>query len=539
MKNKIIILFATVLLTAISLSSCADFLDLEPEDGVIGDKFWQNKEEVGDAIMGCYANIMNRSNMEYIIWWSELRGDLVKPRESASNFAAMSQFQNGDISSTTKYTSWEYIYSVINNCNTVLNYAKETQKIDASFTSELLSQYEGEAKCIRALMYFYLVRTFKDVPYVTNASLSDNQEYRIAKTDGNVILDSLISDLKSVDRLANGNNRGVPFNYGASIKANKGRFTVWGLKALLADIYLWKEDYTNCNKECTQIINSGQYTLVPVQSTEVIVEDLYMNKYTVYYPSEGDANSLFTSMYVNGNSVESIFELQFGTDYQNPFYTFFNPINGTLTSNSEVLSATNLFIPSSLDRGWYDIRGEGIDYKQGYVWKWIGLSRTTYTFRALNESFSNWIFYRLADVMLMQAEALNQIGKATGNTETLKESLELVRKIRKRACAPESTDMIPDVNNLNSDDLERFILTERAREFAHEGKRWYDVLRNAKRDNFSKVGYLVELATYAASPDKVLSLQNKWLGNQYSLYLPINEEEIRVNNKLIQNPFYK
>ena len=311
MKSKIII-FISVLLLSFSINSCSDYLNLEPQDGVTVDKFWQNKEEVKDAVMGCYASMMNYSNMEKIFVWSEMRGDLVKPRESASAFDAMSRYQNGDISSTMGYCSWADAYEVINNCNTVLNFAKKTQEIDASFTDELLAQYEAEAVCIRSLMYFYLVRTFKDVPFVTTASLSDNQNYKIPKTDGDIILDSLVVDLKRVDRLENGTFKGIPFTYGADPKENKGRFTVWSLKALLADIYLWKEDYENCNKQCDQIINSGQYTLVPVHSTEVEVEDLYMNKDTVFIPSEGDANNLFTDMYVNGNSVESILELQYG-----------------------------------------------------------------------------------------------------------------------------------------------------------------------------------------------------------------------------------
>lgn len=536
MKYKLFI--GISLLFSLGITSCSNYLNLAPEDGVTTEKYWQNKEEVENAVMGCYAGMMVYGNMERFIWWGELRGDLVKPRSTASQYSTMSNFQNGDITPTMSYCSWSNAYSVINNCNTVLNYAKETQKIDGSFTAQLLSQYEAEAKCVRALMYFYLVRTFKDVPFITTASLSDNQDYRVPKTDGDVILDSLISDLKSVDRTANGTIYGIPFNYGTNKKSNKGRFTVWSLKALLADIYLWKEDYTDCANECTQIINSGQFSLVPVHSTKAEIEDINHDIHTVYYPVEGDADNMFSEMYVNGNSVESILELQFGTDYENPFYNYFNPSNGYLLANTEVLSTDNLFPQSTIDKGWYDIRGEGIDYKQGYVWKWIGLSRNTYTYRALGESYSNWIFYRLADVILMKAEALCELGKKNSDTTQLKESLKLVRKIRTRACAPESTDLITDDSSIDPTVLEQFILTEREREFAHEGKRWFDVLRFAKRDNFANVSYLLELAAFAATPEKSQSLQSKWIGNHYSLYLPISQNEMNVNSALVQNPFY-
>lgn len=186
MKNKLIILS---LILTLGFSSCGNFLDLEPVDGVTVTKFWKNKEEVKAALMGCYASMMQTGVMNNFVIWGELRGDLVKPRVSGANISTMSQFQNGDISSTMSYCNWGDIYTVINNCNTVLNFAKETQKIDESFTDQLLAQYEAEAKSIRALMYFYLVRNFKDVPYITSASLSDNQDYRVPKSDGMQILD--------------------------------------------------------------------------------------------------------------------------------------------------------------------------------------------------------------------------------------------------------------------------------------------------------------------------------------------------------------
>lgn len=150
MKNKIII--AITILLSTGFSACSGYLDLEPVDGVIVTTFWKNKEEVKDALMGCYASMMTTGAMQDVLFWGELRGDLIKPRVSANNLSAMSQFQNGDISPNMSYCSWGDIYTVINNCNTVLSFAKETQKLDGSFSDQLLSEYEAEAKCIRALM---------------------------------------------------------------------------------------------------------------------------------------------------------------------------------------------------------------------------------------------------------------------------------------------------------------------------------------------------------------------------------------------------
>jgi starch-binding outer membrane protein, SusD/RagB family len=532
---KKINIYLTVFLLAFVpvFSSCS--LDLEPEDATTRDNFWQTKEEVKNAVMGCYAAMMDYDAMQRYFLWGELRADLVTVTSRAS--VALSNGKNGDIASTDFYTDWSSIYTVINNCNTVLYFAKETQKIDQSFSDDLLKEYEAEVTCIRALMYFYLVRTFGDVPYVTEPSLSDDQDYFVAKTPKAEILTSLIADLKSVDRTQNTSSKGIPYTYSTAIE-NKGRFTVWSLKALLADIYLWNEDYQNCASECGQIINSGQFSLVKVGNTEAEVEDASATLTKVYYPSEGDADNLFLNMYAKGNSVESIFELQFTGDYENPFYTYFNPTNGVFAANTEVLSKNELFMPSNVDRGWYDIRGEGVSYRQGLVWKWIGLSRSSYTYRALGESYSNWIFYRLADVYLMKAEALTQLGKSGGDATKLTEALALVHQIRLRSTAPESTDQILEGATIDPSALEDFILTERSREFAHEGKRWFDVLRNAKRGNYGGINYLLTLAAYAASPDKAVGLQNKWKGDYNSHYLPINESELKKNKALVQNSFY-
>ena len=129
----------------------------------------------------------------------------------------------------------------------------------------------------------------------------------------------------------------------------------------------------------------------------------------------------------------------------------------------------------------------------------------------------------------MKAEALNE----TGNGQA---ALDLVYTIRARANALSSTDLTPAPNDKNL--IQDFILEERAREFCFEGKRWFDVLRNAKRNNYQRLPILLNMVALSAPSNMQQSAQAK-LRDFNSHYLPIYLYEIQTNKQLIQNPFYK
>jgi hypothetical protein len=347
------------------------------------------------------------------------------------------------------------------------------------------------------------------------------------------ILKHLVTDLTTVEN-------DLPFTYN-SVAQSKGRFTRWGLKALLADIYFWQEDYASCNDLCTQIINSGQFSLVPVRRDESTAMNENGETVPVYIANNNDINELFNKMYVEGNSVESIFELQFGSDKGNPFVKWFKPVSGYLNAKTDEIR--NYFLPSLLSREWRDVRSD-FAWKSESVWKWIGLSADGAIYRADNSSFSNWIFYRLADIMLMKADALTQIAMKNGNNqEQLQEAINLVNTVRTRANATETTSYEfwygSGENSLTGENVEKFILDEKGRELVFEGKRWFDIVHFIQRDNYRNLSYLLQLAIRSTIPEKVSILQTKWMNNKGSHYMPIYSEEIRMNKNLEQNEFYK
>lgn len=112
----------------------------------------------------------------------------------------------------------------------------------------------------------------------------------------------------------------------------------------------------------------------------------------------------------------------------------------------------------------------------------------------------------------------------------------LVKTVRARARAIAATEENPDPNNVQ--DVADYILRERRREFAFEGKRWFDVLRNAKRDKYTRIDLILNMIGEIAPGDKVQLIVGKY-SDRRSHYLPINLDELLADKNLVQNPFYQ
>ena len=535
---QLTIIFSSVIL----ISSCDTWLDVQPEDGVVRERYWKTKEEVRAAVLGCYSQMLDSKMMQEYFVWGEMRAEMATPASAAR--PDLVALNTGEITSTNTYTDWASFYKVINQCNTVIELAPAVLDIDESFSERLLNEYIAEVTSIRSLMYFYLVRTFRDVPYSVTASIYDYQDFSLPKTDGKIIIDNLITSLEAIESNIPTKYDNTTASQQEGANPNKGRINYYGWASLLADIYLWKGEFDKCIDMTTRVIESGQYSLVPVARTEVLSYNIETGRTdTVYEAQQGDVVAMFNTTYAQGNSVESIFELQNPSTYINPFVSMFSANVANQIEVNQASFSNEYFIPSNIDRIWRDIRTEGIAFQGKFVWKWAGLNNTSspVQWRTTSTSNSNWIFYRLADVMLMKAEALTQKAMANNNQEQLLQALELVQKIRARGNAPESTDLFyKHVGELDAKTMEEFVLAERTRELTFEGKRWFDLIRMAQRDNFSErtMGYLLRMVVLASPPEKTSIIQSKWQTNQGSLYLQINSGELQRNKNLVQNDFY-
>jgi hypothetical protein len=159
------------------------------------------------------------------------------------------------------------------------------------------------------------------------------------------------------------------------------------------------------------------------------------------------------------------------------------------------------------------------------IWKYATASINQRTVRSqATARAGNFIVYRYADILLLKAEALSQVGR-------FNEAQVEINKIRARALVP--TEPI----SATAEAFEDAIMEERAIELAYEGKRWFDLLRLGRRNDYNRKNELIEVAIRNAPSTLKLVLASK-LSNPQGWYLPIFENELENNINLVQNQFY-
>jgi starch-binding outer membrane protein, SusD/RagB family len=483
----------------LALSSCSDWLQLEPESDLTREEFWRSQGDVEAAIGGAYKELAG--TVKTCFKWGELRGDILV---SGSHIDIDDRnIMDGNIYPENGLTEWAEFYRTINYANTILKFSPQVMERDQTFTENESKALEAEALYLRSLCYYYLVRVFRDVPLVLEASLTDDQDYYpvIAKEED--ILAQLIADLKTAVRY-------LPNTYG-KIEYDKGRATKSAAFALLADIYLHRENYAECIDYCDQIINAHQFALIDG-------EDWFFN----FYP---------------GNSNESIFEIQFDKEQGqlNDLYSMTAPFPGDNTypdGNDEFRFSPYMvkqFLKFEGDRraGNKTYLPFNLLNNHFILWKYIGTSNSEFIMTPRNgnrESDANWIIYRFADILLMKAEASIESGNYSTATQ-------LINQIRKRA----GIDLIAESSNKSI--LLETLLDERAKEFAGEGKRWFDLVRYGRRNDYENKDKFITLLTANKTLEIKEVLRSKY-SNTDSWFLPINQNEIDQNSNLVQNPYY-
>jgi len=332
------------------------------------------------------------------------------------------------------------------------------------------------------------VKTFKELPLILAATSTNQIDFYPAKNTEAEILEQITSDLTAAVEDLN-------IGYSASAAHDKGRMTKGAALAILADAYLWNEQYTECIDAAQRLIDLGRYSLV-------------------------NGEDWFNSIFFEGNSDEGIFELQF------------SDISVTLRTSFQVASLKYVAYPEIIELyGEFpnDVRAHlaTFDDSNRAVFKYAGVDNTG-EYRGSDEYYNNFIFYRYADVLLMQAEAYI----LSSDKKNLNQAYSLINEVHERAVSTPLNVSIDEGSLLGA------LLLERQKEFAFEGKRWHDLLRFARRNNFVDQELIINLVDFKAGADDYEQILS-YYSDSDSYFLPIYQNELDLNDNLVQNPFYE
>lgn len=535
------------------LTSCSDFLDILPLNDVVLENYWTEKSDVTSNVNGCYEALEINECINRLGLWGEIRSENMRLGTNVPN--EVNEILKENILPSNPYCSWAAIYDVINRCNTVCHYAPGVQAIDPNYTEDEMRSDMAQASAIRALCYFYLIRTFCDVPYSKEPSIDDAQRYIIPASSFETVLDTCIADLEKVKDDA---VRRYYADDSNNAYRNSSRITRQAIYALLADMYLWKGDYDKCIHYCDLVLDfkRNQYDEMVIRNGAPTDIALFGDIPMILDKPVGttQCGNSYNSIFGSGNSFESIFEIYFRTNttrlntWVGRFY-----VDGA-NSNNGYLSAPD-FLRKDVAVGNHTIfkktdcraySSVGVDGSRYFISKYVYHNVSFKNQNITSEkdlglmtlkgtpTVSNWIFYRLSDVILMKAEAEIERGAEDG----YKKAFALINTVNKRANDVTNTsrsDTLKMEDYVSSkESMEELLLAERHREFLYEGKRWFDLVRFARRDGNND--RLITLATRKYI-ENVNAIKIK-LANPNIIYFPYSKSELKANPLLKQNPAY-
>lgn len=445
-----------VVLSVLVMGSCTD-MDLIPESNLSPENFYKSEEDANAAVFGTYAVFPD--NDIYNQFWEVLQSQGTDDAEWSGGRTTTNLDKNAldkfefDGNTNLVYSVWIKHYVAINRANSAIENisAMSGDKIKENIKARLI----GEAKFLRALSYFNLVRLYGGVPLVLKQT-TQLEGLEVVRNTLEECYTQIVSDLQEAKSVLPGITE-LPKGY-------LGRATKGAASALLAKVYLTREDYQNVVKETSEIMQMG-YKLW----------DNYADNFDVE----------------KENGQESIFEIQFkrntpgvlGSNYYGYYRPPFVNINGWsgYGDNPVTRSHYDSYEEGDLRRSVnvrvytkeeYPNMSSNYDFPC-YVNKFIDPSPLAVRSQG---SENNYPLLRYSDVYLMRAEALNAVNPSDP------EAYNCLNIIRRRAFGKnmnESSDIDMKVG-LSKEQFLDVILLERRREFAFEGHRRFDLLRTHK-----------------------------------------------------------
>lgn len=431
------------------LVGCDDMLTEQPRTFLSEEAVFQTTEGAISATIGAYKPLHQN---DLYGWWllgmNELFADYIWGRGSQ---APPSLFQLDATNIIRIGNIWRGEYRVINRANIVIRALEEAEL--AGMTPELRDQLRGEARFLRALGYFTLVRHFGDVPLRLEPE-TDPSRFGIPRTPTETVYDQIIEDLEFAEAH-------LP---AAHDQTELGRATRWAATSLLATVYLWLERWSEAADKARQVIDSGQFSLLEVERPEDFQKMFGPDILT--HPEEIFSLKHARSDDQGFGALWLMHRAGSGYSLESNAHAWFGNMDSWLGDWVEQLEGPDLRPNDWLYNGPED--EQWLDSEIPMLFK---------KFRDTESEFpgNDFPIIRYTEVMLIFAEAESQRnGGPTG------EAYEAINMVRRRAHGkplrtPDAEADLPP--GLSAAEFRDELLLERAKEFVMEGKRWYDLVR--------------------------------------------------------------
>jgi len=497
MKKLKIYLILLPLLSTLFVG-CNKLLDKKPISTLSTDQFWKSPEDAQAWMAGMYDGMQKTLSFSYLEW-GECRSDNL---ENAGTGLTQVKLLNNGITSDMSQCDWSALYKVISSANFAIKYIPLTPNVDPL----VLKKYLGQAYAMRAYMYFYAIRVWGAVPLITAPYEGGSQKQYYARTSVDSVKIQIQSDLDQAVSLLSTDP--VVFYI------NKG-----GALAMKMDVHMWFHEYDQAILASDAIIALNQYSLVT---------------------NPTDWKYIFTAP---DGSKETIF---------NMYWSYIEDGTGSGTA-SILASGSNSSNYKAQDSIWYSLVAR--DKKDARMWLCfdtvsmfnnggkLPIGDLNYSDITKTGKFNEWDFgkqafkyfnnaqsdiriplYRFADVLLLRAEALNQVNRQA-------EALTIVDNIRSRVGYMVTAESQLGANP-STYDVESMILAERKIEFFGEGKRWFDLIRTNR-----VIGVMNQVLNKRQA---AAGLPIEGFGDPGKILFPLAAKVFEANPTLIghQNPPY-
>lgn len=465
-------------LLALTLGSCSELLEEVPADTLVSSNFYLTQSDALAGMNAVYGRLnKGMYNRNFYLYTDEFTDDGMAGIGVNNPFIrAIDNFTHAPVNDRFD-SAWQEHYDGINRANEVIT------KVPAiNMDATLRSRIVGEAKFVRALLYFNLVRLFGSVPLVlTPTSSTEGLDVEQAPVDA--VYDQIKKDLTDAEAA-------LPLTYSAG---DVGRVTKGAAGGMLARMYLTRKDWNLTAQKCKELIDSKTYELW----------DDYAKIFQVGTENQKEAifSVQFASNVSNGNTM-MILSMPRGKVPGLTGNEADVPTDDLAKAYETGDRRREVTIRNSLDVG-----GKNYSFTNCFF-KYYDPA----TFSASTDSGVNYPVLRYADILLMYAEALNELNGPTP------EAYALVNQVRARA-RNGKTGIIPNLIGLTKDSFRDALYQERRVEFAFEGIRWFDLVRT---------GRMVA----------VMKAHGKTSAQPFHVLLPIPQREMDTNRKLKQNQGY-